>query len=46
MPVNKIKCENNISFPDANKQKEQFYTGQIYASSIKPSTCNKSTSNR
>ena len=27
----KIKCENNLSFPDARKQ----YTGQIYASAVK-----------
>ena len=39
----KIKCENNISFPDALKQYEQFYTGQTYASAVKPDTCNKST---
>ena len=39
----KIKCENNLSFPDARKQYEQFYTGQTYASAIKPGTCNKST---
>ena len=28
----KIKCENNLSFPDARKKYEQFYTGQTYAS--------------
>ena len=39
----KIKCENNLSFPDASKQYEQFYTGQTYASAVKPGTCNKST---
>ena len=39
----KIKCENNLSFPDAPKQYEQFYTGQTYASAVKPGTCNKST---
>ena len=39
----KIKCENNLSFPDARKQYEQFYTGQTYASAVKPGTCNKST---
>ena len=39
----KIKCENNLSFPDARKQYEQFYTGQTYASTVKPGTCNKST---
>ena len=27
----KIKCENNLSFPDARKQYEQFYAGQTYA---------------
>ena len=39
----KIKCENNLSFPEARKQYEQFYTGQPYASAVKPGTCNKST---
>ena len=39
----KIKCENNLSFPDARKQYEQFYTGQTYASAVKQGTCNKST---
>ena len=39
----KIKYENNLSFPDARKQYEQFYTGQTYASAVKPGTCNKST---
>ena len=39
----KIKCENNLSFPDARKQYKQFYTGQTYASAVKPGTCNKST---
>ena len=39
----KIKCENNISFPNACKQYELFYTGQTYASAVKPDTCNKST---
>ena len=39
----KIKCENNLSFPKARKQYEQFYTGQTYASAVKPGTCNKST---
>ena len=39
----KIKCENNLSFPDARKQYVQFYTGQTYASAVKPGTCNKST---
>ena len=39
----KIKCENNLSFPDARKQYEQFYTGQTYASAVIQGTCNKST---
>ena len=39
----KIKCENNIAFPDARKQYKQFYTGQPYASAVKPSTCTKYT---
>ena len=39
----KIKCENNLSFPEARKQYEQFCTGQTYASAVKPGTCNKST---
>ena len=39
----KIKCENNLSFPVARKQYEQFYTDQTYASAVKPGTCNKST---
>ena len=39
----KIKCENNLSLPEARKQYEQFYTGQTYASAVKPGTCNKST---
>ena len=39
----KIKCENNLSFPEAHKQYEQFYAGQTYASAVKPVTCNKST---
>ena len=38
----KIKCEQDILFPEARKQYEQFYT-RIYASAVKPSTCNKST---
>ena len=37
----KIKCENNLSFPEAGEQNEQFYTGQTYASAVKPGTCNK-----
>ena len=39
----KIKCENNISFPEARRQYEQFHTGQTYASAVKQGTCNKST---
>ena len=39
----KIKCENNISFPDAREQHEQFYTDQTYASAVKPSNSSKST---
>ena len=39
----KIKCENNLSFPDGREQYEQFYTGQTYASAVKPGTCNRST---
>ena len=33
----KIKCEQNISFPEARKQYGQFYEA------VAPSTCNKST---
>ena len=39
----KIKCEQNISFPEAPKQYEQFYDTRSYASAVKPGTCNKST---
>ena len=39
----KIKCEQNISFPEARKQYEQFYAVQTYASAVKPNTCNKQT---
>ena len=39
----KINCENNILIPDARKQYKQFYTGQTYASAVKPDTCNKLT---
>ena len=39
----KIKCENNLSFPEARKQYKQYYTGQTYASAVKPGTCKKST---
>ena len=39
----KIKCEQNISFPEARKQYEQFYAVQTYASAVKPNTCNKLT---
>ena len=28
---------------DAREQYKQFYTGQTYASAVKPGTCNKST---
>ena len=39
----KIKCENNLSFPEARKQFEQFNLARTYASAVKPGTCNKST---
>ena len=39
----KIKCEQNISFPEARKQYEQFNIAKTYASAVKPGTCNKST---
>ena len=39
----KIKCENNLSFPEACKQFEQFYQARTYAGAVKPGTCNKST---
>ena len=39
----KIKCEQNISFPEAHKQYEQFYQARTYASAVKPGTCNKAT---
>ena len=39
----KIKCENNLSFPEARKQFEQFNLVRTYASAVKPGTCNKST---
>ena len=39
----KIKCENNLPFPEARKQYEQFYTGQTSEGAVKPGTCNKST---
>ena len=39
----KIKCEQNITFPEARKQFEQFNAVQTYASAVKPSTCNKQT---
>ena len=39
----KIKCENNLSFPEARKQFEQFNLPRTYASAVKPGTCNKST---
>ena len=39
----KIKCEQNISFPEARKQYEQFNGAKTYASAVKPDTCIKST---
>ena len=39
----KIKCEQNLSFPEARKQYAQFYQARTYASAMKPGTCNKST---
>ena len=33
---------SGLSFPEAHKQYEQFYTGQTYASAVKPDTSNKS----
>ena len=39
----KNNCEQNISFPEARKQYEQFYQARTYASAVKPGTCNKST---
>ena len=39
----KIKCEQDISFPEARKEYEQFYQARTYASAVKPGTCNKST---
>ena len=39
----KFKCKNNLLFPEARKQSEQFYLGHTYASAVKPGTCNKST---
>ena len=39
----KIKCEQNISFPEARKEYEQFNGAKTYASAVKPGTCNKST---
>ena len=39
----KIKFDQNISFPEARKQYEQFYKARTYASAVKPVTCNKST---
>ena len=39
----KIKCEQNISFPEARKQYEQFYQARTYASAVKPGTCDKAT---
>ena len=42
----KIKCEQNITFPEARKIFDQFNTVQTYASAVKPSTCNKQTEDR
>ena len=39
----KIKCEQNISFPEAQKQYEPFNGAKTYASAVKSGTCNKST---
>ena len=39
----KIKYVNNLSFPEARKQFEQFYQARTYASAVKPGTCNKCT---
>ena len=39
----KIKCEQNISFPEARKHYEHFNGPKTYASAVKPGTCNKST---
>ena len=41
--IQKIKYEQNISFPEACTQYEQFYAVQTYASAVKPNTCNKQT---
>ena len=38
----KIKCEQNISFPEPRKQYEQLNGAKNYASAVKPCTCNKS----
>ena len=38
-----IKCEQNITFPKARKQFDQFIAVQPYANADKPSTCNKQT---
>ena len=38
----KSNVKKNLSFPEARKQYKQFYTGQTYASAVKPGTCNKS----
>ena len=39
----KIKCEQNISLPEARKHYEHFNGPKTYASAVKPGTCNKST---
>ena len=37
-----IKCEQNISFPEARKQCEQLNGAKSYANAVKPGTCSKS----
>ena len=39
----KIKCEQNISFLEAQKQCKLFYQARTDASAVKPGICNKST---
>ena len=39
----KSNVKTTPSFPEARKQYKRFYTGQTYASAVKPGTCNKST---
>ena len=38
-----IKCEQNITFPEARKQFDQIIDVRTYANADKPSTCNKQT---